>query len=65
MQTAESIHLRGELIRSLQGIYMLDAFSALSNLLQGESLVLHCLLERQQEATSPSDLSDRLHLSPV
>ena len=63
MQVMEPAALRGELIRSLQGIYHLNAFSALADLLQGESLVLQELLEHRGEAASPSVLSERLHLS--
>lgn len=59
----ETAVLRRELIVSLQNVYQLEAFSALAELLQGESLVLNCLLFHQEEAVYPSDLSQELHLS--
>ncbi len=63
MHTEDSARLRGELIRSLESIYALDAFGALANLLQGESLVLKYLLECRGQPLNPSVLSERLHLS--
>lgn len=59
----ETAALRRELIVSLQNVYQLDAFSALAELLQGESLVLNYLIFHQEKAVYPSDLSQELHLS--
>lgn len=59
----ETAALRRDLIDSLQRVYRLGAFSALAELLQGESLVLNCLLAHQNEVIYPSDLSRELHLS--
>lgn len=59
----ETAALRRELIVSLQNVYQLEAFSALAELLQGESLVLNYLLFHQEEPIYPSDLSQELHLS--
>lgn len=59
----ETAALRRELIASLQGVYQLEAFSALAELLQGESLVLSCLLSHREGVVYPSDLSRELHLS--
>lgn len=59
----ETTALRRELIRSLQDVYQLEAFSALAELLQGESLVLNCLLSHRDGVVYPSDLSRELHLS--
>lgn len=59
----ETTALRRELIRSLQDVYQLEAFSALAELLQGESLVLNCLLAHREGVVYPSDLSRELHLS--
>lgn len=59
----ETTALRRELIRSLQDVYQLEAFSALAELLQGESLVLNCLLSHREGVVYPSDLSRELHLS--
>lgn len=59
----ETAALRRELIDSLASIYHLGAFSALAELLQGESLVLNCLLSHQGGVVYPSDLSKELHLS--
>lgn len=59
----ETTVLRQELIGSLQSVYHLEAFSALAELLQGESLVLNCLLSHGEGVVHPSDLSRELHLS--
>lgn len=59
----ETAVLRRDLIGSLQSVYQLEAFSALAELLQGESLVLNCLLSHQEGVVHPSDLSRELHLS--
>ena len=59
----ETAALRRDLIGSLQGVYQLEAFSALAELLQGESLVLSCLLSHRGGVVHPSDLSRELHLS--
>lgn len=55
--------LRHQLIASLRSIYDLEAFGALADLLQGESLALNFLLERRGQDVYPSDLSRELHLS--
>ena len=55
--------LRQQLIESLRSIYGLEAFGALADLLQGESLALTYLLEHQGREVYPSDLSRELHLS--
>ena len=63
MKQSERDALRGQLIRSLEEVYGLEAFSALAELLQGEALVLRALAAQTPRALSPSELSDRLHLS--
>ena len=55
--------LRHQLIASLRSIYDLEAFGALADLLQGESLTLNFLLEHRGQEVYPSDLSRELHLS--
>lgn len=55
--------LRHQLIASLRSIYGLEAFGALADLLQGESLALNFLLEHRGQEVYPSDLSRELHLS--
>jgi DNA-binding MarR family transcriptional regulator len=55
--------LRHQLIASLRSIYDLEAFGALADLLQGESLALTFLLEHREQEVFPSDLSRELHLS--
>ena len=55
--------LRRQLIASLRSIYDLEAFGALADLLQGESLTLNFLLEHRGQEVYPSDLSRELHLS--
>ena len=59
----ETAALRRDLIGSLQNVYHLEAFAALAELLQGESLVLTGLLSPQEGVVHPSDLSRELHLS--
>lgn len=63
MEQSEREALRSQLIRSLEEVYGLEAFSALAELLQGEALVLRALAAQAPRALSPSELSDRLHLS--
>lgn len=55
--------LRHQLIAALRSIYGLEAFGALADLLQGESLALNFLLEHRGQEVYPSDLSRELHLS--
>lgn len=55
--------LRHQLIESLRDIYGLEAFGALADLLQGESLALQFLWEHRGQEVYPSDLSRELHLS--
>lgn len=55
--------LRQQLIASLRSIYGLEAFGALADLLQGESLALNYLWEQRGREVHPSDLSRDLHLS--
>lgn len=55
--------LRQQLIASLRNIYGLEAFGALADLLQGESLALNYLWEQRGREVHPSDLSRDLHLS--
>ena len=55
--------LRHQLIASLRNIYNLEAFGALADLLQGESLALQFLWEHRGQEVYPSDLSRELHLS--
>ena len=59
----ETAALRRDLIGSLQNVYHLEAFAALAELLQGESLVLTGLLSHQEGVVHPSDLNRELHLS--
>ncbi|MBU5625902.1 MarR family transcriptional regulator [Oscillibacter sp. MSJ-2] len=59
----EVLALREALIRSLGDIYRLEAFSALGDLLQGESMVLHFLLAARGAPMFPSALSQELRLS--
>ncbi|MEG2037982.1 MAG: MarR family winged helix-turn-helix transcriptional regulator [Ruthenibacterium sp.] len=60
----EAAELRETLIEALRSIYTLEAFAALSDLLQGEMLVLQYLAGTQSAAVYPSTLSKKLHLSP-
>ena len=55
--------LRQDLMLALRDIYQLDAFSALEDMLQGESLTLQYLALHAGEDIYPSDLSRELRLS--
>lgn len=59
----ESEDLKDRLIESLGKIYYMEAFSQLTEFLQGELYVLHFLLENQGIEVNPSILSDKLHIS--
>ena len=55
--------LREELYASLSDIYHLEAFAALEDLMQGETMVLQYLLLHHEQEIYPSDLSRDLRLS--
>lgn len=55
--------LRQDLMLALQSVYHLDAFTALEDMLQGESLTLQYLAYHREEDIYPSDLSRELRLS--
>lgn len=55
--------LKDQLIRSLSKIYLMDAFSQLTEFLQGELRLLYFLLVNQDLELSPSILSQKLHIS--
>lgn len=55
--------LKFELIKSLSNIYFMDAFSELTEFLQGELKLLYFLLENEENEISPSIISKRLHIS--
>jgi len=59
----ESIMMKDMLIQSLTKIYYMEAFSQLTEFLQGEQYLLHFLSENLDEELSPSQLSDNLHMS--
>jgi len=59
----ESKDLKDKLIESLGKIYYMEAFSQLTEFLQGELYVLHFLSENQDREVNPSILSDKLHIS--
>ena len=55
--------LKDKLIESLGKIYYMEAFSHLTEFLQGELYVLHFLFVNKDMAINPSILSERLHMS--
>ena len=55
--------LRLELIKSLEKVYYMEAFSQLAEFLQGELYILRYLYLNSSEEINPSELSDRLHMS--
>ena len=55
--------LKDKLIDSLGKIYYMEAFSQLTEFLQGELYVLHFLSQNKGMEINPSILSDRLHIS--
>lgn len=52
-----------ELIDALSKVYFMEAFSHLTEFLQGELMILYYLLENEDNEISPSDLSETLHIS--
>lgn len=59
----EGWDLKDKLIESLGKIYYMEAFSQLTEFLQGELYVLHFLSENHSREVNPSMLSDKLHMS--
>ena len=59
----ERTELREELLRDLETLYQLPAFSDLAALLQGEARVLQYLALRRGEDVYPSELAEALRLS--
>ena len=58
----ERTELREELLRDLEALYQLPAFSDLAALLQGEARVLQYLALRRGEDVYPSELAEALRL---
>ena len=59
----ETTDLKDKLIASLGKIYYMEAFSQLTEFLQGELYVLHFLSQNRGMEINPSILSDKLHMS--
>lgn len=55
--------LRNELIKSLRKVYLMEAFSELTEFLQGELRILYFLSINRDNEINPSILSDKLHIS--
>lgn len=55
--------LKNQLIEALGKVYYMDAFSQLVEFLQGELYVLYYLFTRDKKETSPSQISETLHIS--
>lgn len=63
MERYDNAAARDALMHSLAGVYRLEAFGALAEMLQGESLVLQYLAEHRGEPVFPSVLSGACRLS--
>ncbi|MGM0396671.1 MAG: MarR family winged helix-turn-helix transcriptional regulator [Bacillota bacterium] len=59
----ENFILKNQLIEALGKVYYMEAFSQLVEFLQGELYVLYYLGTREEEETSPSQISGNLHMS--
>lgn len=59
----DSYKLKNQLIEALGKVYYMEAFSQLVEFLQGELYVLYYLATRDEEETSPSEISEKLHMS--
>lgn len=59
----EANELKDKLIESLEKIYYMEAFSQLTEFLQGELYLLHFLSKNQDAEINPSFLSDELHMT--
>jgi DNA-binding MarR family transcriptional regulator len=55
--------LKNQLIEALGKVYYLEAFSQLVEFLQGELYVLYFLATGDGNVTSPSEISETLHMS--
>lgn len=55
--------LKNQLIESLSKIYFMEAFSQLTEFLQGELLVLYFLSQNTDMDLNPSIISSKLHIS--
>lgn len=56
-------HLKTSLMDSLSKIYFMEAFSHLTEFLQGELFVLHFLSQNKDMELNPSIISSHLHMS--
>ncbi|MCR3955777.1 MAG: MarR family transcriptional regulator [Gudongella sp.] len=59
----EEYKLKNQLIEALGKVYYMEAFSQLVEFLQGELYVLYYLATRDEGETSPSEISETLHMS--
>ncbi len=59
----DNYKLKNQLIEALGKVYYMEAFSQLVEFLQGELYVLYYLATRDEEETSPSEISEKLHMS--
>lgn len=59
----ENSELKIQLINSLEKIYYMEAFSNLTEFLQGELYLLNFLSLNRSKELGPSDLSEVLHIS--
>ena len=59
----EKMILKNQLIEALGKVYYLEAFSQLVEFLQGELYILYFLSTKNDESTSPSQISEGLHMT--
>ena len=56
-------NLKNNLMESLSKVYFMEAFTHLTEFLQGELFVLYFLSQNKDEVLSPSTISNNLHMS--
>ncbi|WP_409227628.1 MarR family winged helix-turn-helix transcriptional regulator [Gudongella sp. SC589] len=59
----DDYRLKNQLIEALGKVYYMEAFSQLVEFLQGELYVLYYLAGSDEMETSPSEISEKLHMS--
>ena len=55
--------LMNELVTSLEKVYFMEAFTHLTEFLQGELYILHYISQNLDEEINPSSISEKLHLT--
>lgn len=55
--------LMNELVTSLEKVYFMEAFTHLTEFLQGELYILHYISQNLDQSINPSSISEKLHMT--